>query len=228
MIIYYEALISINTIVHYNFSTLTNHIVHEKNNKWRLILSSIMTNIYLVMYLNYNFLEIFKFLFLIILSLVAFKKKKSLFVYALLNIFLGGSCYVLKAYANNIYLLSIIMTFVIIIIMEIYIRKKVEIPFRYDVYINDYQKSAFLDTGNNLLVKGKPVIFVNNIINEKKIDEVIINTVSGTSTIGIFENTSIFIVRNGEKILIDCYVAFSNIEYDVLLNINLIDILRER
>lgn len=161
----------------------------------------------------------------------------------ILSILLGGSLYLLNieisktVFGNslmnrNIYIIILLIVgFIITLIYSKYISKsKKDTIYKYKTII--YIKSkplkliGYLDTGNNLMYKNKPVLILNKNIDIgliKKFIYVPCATISGTSVIKCFLVKDV-IVNN--KRFNNIYIGISNDKFhlrdaDIILNVNL-------
>lgn len=228
MVVYIEAILFINSIIHYNFFILTIRICKIKKETWRLVLSLILINIFMLLYLKFHNVDYFKYPFGIILSLLCFKSKRiiSMLIYFALNFLLGGISGLFIIYTNKLYFIILITLFIIIFVGEIMLLKiketKYNQSFFYDVMIDNQVLHAFLDSGNNLMIDEKPVIFLKKKIKAKYIKEIRYETTGGKVLTSIYE-APIYMIIDNKKIKLECYVAFSNIKYDCLLNLNILE-----
>ena len=161
----------------------------------------------------------------------------------ILSILLGGSLYLLNIEVsktifgnslmnNTIYIfLLLIVGFIVTVIYARYIRSsKQGIVNKYKVIINNNGKKinliGYLDTGNNLMYRKKPVLILNKNINidfGNKFIYVPFVTVAGTGVIRCFLVKDIII--NG-KLYKNVYIGISNDKFclndaDIILNVNL-------
>lgn len=162
----------------------------------------------------------------------------------ILSILLGGSLYLLNIEVsktifgnslmnNTIYIfLLLIVGFIVTVIYAKYINrsKKGSVnKYKTIIYINDKPINliGYLDTGNNLMYKNKPVLILNNDIKldlqNKRIIYIPFATVSGFGVIKCFQVKDVIIDNNHFK---NIYIGISNDKFhlgdaDIILNINL-------
>ena len=134
---------------------------------------------------------------------------------------------------NTTYIiLLLIVGFIVTVVYAKYIsrsRKGVVNKYKTTIYIKDKPINliGYLDTGNNLMYKNKPVLILNKDIEidlkNKKIIYIPIATVSGTSVIKCFLVKDVVI---NNKTFNNIYIGISNDKFhlgdaDIILNVNL-------
>lgn len=159
------------------------------------------------------------------------------FSFYLVSILLGGFLYYLNLefsykhsglifYYKGVSVNTIFLCIISPIILYIYIRQvrvyksKISNFYKVDIYIGRkiYHLDGFMDSGNNLMFKGKFVIISNikNMFNNKKY-LVPYNTASGSGLLEVIKVRKVEVIGIGE--FYDIYLGFSdNLSYDVLLN----------
>ena len=228
MVIYIEAILAINSMIHYNFSILTMRLIKQKKSLLRLLIGLLIDNGYMLLYMNNRLFVFFRYPLLIILSFITFQGKWVLggLVYFLLNLLLGGTVGLFGIYTNYHYLIITICLFLIILISEYFKnylhKKKITECFYYDLEICGKKIKGYLDTGNTLVIDEKPVLFLKKKINAKYIKEVSFETVMGRGMTSLYL-ADVFIMVDGVMKKLDCYIAYSKIEYDCLLNVEILN-----
>ena len=228
MIIYIEAILVINSMIHYNFSILTMRLLRQEKSLKGLLISLFIDNGYMLLYMHNSIYSYLRYPLLIILSLITFKGKWAFggLIYFLLNVLLGGAVGLFGIYSNYHYLLITICLFLIILISEClksYLHKKrITDNFYYDLEIGGKKMKGYLDTGNTLVIDEKPVLFLKKKINAKYVKEVSFETVMGRGITSLFI-TDTFIMVDGVMKKLNCYIAYSKIEYDCLLNVEILN-----
>ena len=186
--------------------------------------------------------------FLIVIVTFSYKNIKytmNNFIYLIiLSILLGGSLYLLNIEAsktvlgsnithNKLYIILLLTTgLVTILIYSKYITKTKKVTknkYKTTIYINDKEinLTGYLDTGNNLMYKKKPVLILNKDINidlnNKKVFYIPFSTLNSK---GLMKCIKINKIKIEEKIFKNVYLALSNDKFhlkdaDIILNINL-------
>lgn len=232
---------------------LTTSVILKKNIKiFRIILGAFFGSLsILILFLKINSFELFILKlylgFLMCILSFGFKNIKSFLkvqtTFYIVSILLGGFLYYInielsykheglifyhEGVSPNIIFLCIVSP----IILYIYIRqvrmykKKISSSYKVNIYIGKriISLDGFLDTGNTLTFKGKPVI-ISNIKNtfKKKKYYTLIKTVNGTSTLECINIKKVEVIGLGT--FENIYLGFSNDMsldgYDVLLNVNM-------
>lgn len=167
------------------------------------------------------------------------------FIYLIiLSILLGGSLYLLNIEVfktvlgnsitnNKLYIILLLITgFITIIFYSKYILKTKRITknkYKTTIYINNKELKlmGYLDTGNNLMYKKRPVLILNkNIkidINNKKIFYIPFSTLNSK---GLMKCIKINKIKIEKETFNNVYIALSNDKFqlkdtDIILNINL-------
>ena len=192
---------------------------------------------------------VLKILFGLTIVVITFSYKSisytlnNFFYLIILSILLGGSLYFINIEvsktvfrdlpSSKIYvLLLVIFGFVIIILSSKYILKtKKVLRNKYKVlfFLNNKKMSliGYLDTGNNLMHKNRPVLILNKNIdinlNSYKVFYIPFTTVSGS---GLMKCIKIDYIEIEKKKYNDIYLAFANDKFylknaDIILNVNL-------
>jgi hypothetical protein len=199
----------------------------------------------------------FKILFGLLMIIIAFSYKNfkytmnNFFYLIILSILLGGTLYLFnieisKTIIGIIFKDKIIYTIMLLLISLIVtvlyakyiIKSKQCIVNKYNVTINNDDKClklvGYLDTGNSLLYRRRPVLILNKDIKidltNKKIIYIPIATISGVSVIKCFLLKEIII---NNKIFKNIYIGISNDKFhledtDIILNVNLKEDICER
>ena len=166
------------------------------------------------------------------------------FIYLIiLSILLGGSLYLLNIEAsktifgnslmnNSIYIILLLITgFIVTVIYAKYIsrsKKGIVNKYKTTIYINDKPITliGYLDTGNNLMYKNKPVLILNkniDLIFDKRFIYIPFATVSGKGVMKCFLVKDVIV---DGKSFNNIYIGISNDKFhlgdaDIILNINL-------
>lgn len=157
---------------------------------------------------SYIYYPLFVFIYMSILSFSRFLIKESYIYHGILII---DSINISVIYPFVLFLISLIYVF-------IYFIKTKAHTFLVNVCFDDYSITGFIDTGNFVIYKGFPVIFMN----KKYLNEyMIIDCIEIKSVIGI-EYINIVEVKNikiNNRIIDFAYVGLMNeCEYDCILN----------
>lgn len=177
-------------------------------------------------------------------SYKSFKYTMNNFVYLIiLSILLGGSLYLLNIEASktifgnslmnrNIYIvLLLIVGFIVTVLYAKYIaksKKGVVNKYKTIIYVKNKPINliGYLDTGNTLIYKNRPVLILNKYINidfGKKFIYIPFATISGTSVIKCFLVKEVIV---NKKRFNNIYIGIANDKFylndaDIILNINL-------
>lgn len=223
MVVYYEYLFFINLIINYLTVRLTEKIISVEVSKKRFFIASVL--VVLIVYLNtIIYIKFFNILYGLVIGASLFKNKKSsaIFCYYFINIFLGGITHILNGYI----FIGIISLIVIFEIINYMLEKKLTNKFFYNLMIRYNDKSycykAFLDTGFNVISsKGLPIILINDYAYGKYVEKIQIHTAIGIDNIQLYKPDVIMIKKGENYEKIDAYIAFSAINYEALLSINI-------
>lgn len=223
MVIYYELIFLINSLIHYVITRLTNKIFFLKINNKRFLISLVLLNLNVYLYVNFKILKYFiKLLGGIILVIISFKtnvKDKILifFIYLLLNILLKG---IVDLINLNILLTLSISLFILSFFGEILIEKRKIRNFYFDVLLDKkFKLKGFLDSGNSVTYNNIPVIFINKDLFDIKDIEITVSSLNSTKKYNA-TLSNIYIKKDNFNIINkDCFVVYEKIEYEALLNI---------
>ena len=206
-----------------------------------IILFSISSFSFFILKLFLGFLMV-----IICFSYKNFKYTANNFIYLIiLSILLGGSLYLLNIEAsktvlgniilnnNTIYIILLLITGLsVTVIYSKYINSsKKGIINKYKTVINinnkDYNLIGYLDTGNSLIYKNRPVVILNKDIkinlNNKKVIYIPFSTLNSK---GVMKSIHLNEITIDNKIYKNIYLAFSNDKFhlkdaDIILNINI-------
>ena len=250
--VYVDLLVFQDLLMNYIVLIATGILLSRNTKFKKTFLSAVIGTIPIVfLFMNINKLLLFviNFLFAIIMSIVSFEYKNTiytiknvLYIY-LIGIFLAGSIYLLDInimYKINNYLLNVIILAIMSpIITSIYIKSIQKIKSQYsnyykvDIYFKDKPKisiNAFLDTGNFLKdpYSHKPIILVNKNtikLTNEKIILVPYHTIDNASLIKCFAPQKIYIDKVGYKknILIGLIDRELIEDVDCILNIAVLE-----
>ncbi len=248
MKIYLDYVFFINSL--FDFILLLGISIVLKRNilKRRLFLGSIiggLSGLIILFDISSFFFFILKLFlgFLIVVVTFSFKNIKytmnNFFYLIILSILLGGSLYLLnieisKTVLMNNYVYVILLLLVGLIVTLVYARymrsSKQGIVNKYNVSINNngtrINLIGYLDTGNNLMYRKKPVLILNKNIDinfGNKFIYVPFVTVGGSGVIKCFLVKDIII---DNKLYKNVYIGISNDKFylndaDIILNVNL-------
>ena len=201
-------------------------------------ISSIIDIIYTTLYLLIPYqLEDYKYVFIILISIIPFLKKGitkallSSLVYLMLNFTLGGISEQIYLIINNFWAVFIALLSMMILFLFIKIYKKIHFKHNellYSIEIIDNKKilklKGYCDTGNFLVTDNNiPVVFINKkykIGNYKK--SINVNTVSTKRPIRLYEVESFKIEINGKYIKKDIYLAYGDISFSIMFGLDLL------
>lgn len=232
MKIYIDGLLFLNFFIDFLLLLTTNIILKRKQKIINIIIGAFIGSLStIILFLNINKIELFliKTYISIIMCLVTFNYKDfKYFIYNITTLYIvsilfGGFLYFLKIQFKN----NILFSFIIApIILYIYIWqnkyiKKTKKHYQVEIKMgkNNLNLIGYLDTGNTLTFKGKPVIITNKIIktNKRKI-LVPFNSIENSGILECIE-TKIKVINLGEFNVLLGYSANLNISgVDILLN----------
>lgn len=189
MKIYLDLVLLLNFILDFMLLISTGLILKRKINIKFITISSLIGSLsILVLFMEVNSLELFvlKIFLSIIMLLVAFPKLNFKYIiynfciFYIVSIFLGGTLYMLNislSYKNNGLIFfnnGLSINFIVLLILSpiilyLYIKEQKLIKNKYNnyyyskIYIDNNVVGAtgYIDSGNNLTFKGKPVILIN-------------------------------------------------------------------
>jgi len=199
MKVYIDLLLFLNFAFDFLLLQATSIILKRNAKIFNIIIASFIGSLsVLVLFFNINNIQLFliKIYLSIIMCLITFYYKDlkytliNIGTFYIVSILLGGFLYLLNIefsykhhgliFYNNGLSINVIILFIISpLILYIYLRqakylnKKIKNYYQVDFKINKkiYNFNGYLDTGNTLIYKNKPVIFINKKIktNKKKI-----------------------------------------------------------
>lgn len=199
MKVYIDLLLFLNFAFDFILLLTTSIVLRRGAGIFNIVLGAFIGSLsILVLFFNISSIQLFliKVYLSIIMCLVTFNYKNlkytlvNIFSFYLVSIILGGFLYLLNIefsykhdgliFYNNGLSINVIILFIISpIILYIYVwqsrllKKKIKNYYKVDLNIgkNTYNFMGYLDTGNTLTFKGKPVILINQKIksNRKKI-----------------------------------------------------------
>lgn len=227
-------------------------VLKRKISKFRLLLSSFIGGLsgFIILFSisSFSFFILKLFLgFLMVIICFSYKNIKytmNNFIYLIiLSILLGGSLYLLNIEASktifgnslmnrSIYIiLLLIVGFIVTVVYARYIsrsRKGVVNKYKTVIYIKNKPINliGYLDTGNNLVYKNKPVLILNKGIDidfGKSFIYIPCATISGTSVMKCFLVKDVIV---DGKSFNNIYIGISNDKFhlgdaDIILNVNL-------
>lgn len=229
---YIELIVLLNILIHVSFIKLSNFIMKRKNNWILILLTSIVDGIYIVMYLLIpEEVESIKYLVIMFLAIIPFVNKRlsntlfSSVIYLMFNFILGGFSGIVYNIVNH-YIVVIFCLFTIYLVFASYALYKryfiKEKRLLYEILINDnkqeYKFIGFCDTGNFLVTdENIPIVFLkNNYKIGKYFKDIEIKTVSIVKRIAIYKVESFQIKINNTYYKKDVFIAYSDINYDVM------------
>ena len=235
---YIEVIVLINILIHISFIRLSNFIMRRKNKILPIIISVLLDGVYVTLYLLIpEKIESFKYIFILVLSILPFISKNlstSLFntlIYLMLNFILGGLSEIIINIIKFpwVILICLIGINLLFVLYDLYKRINIkDYSTLFDIMII-YNKEVlylkgFCDTGNLLITNENiPVIFINN---KYKIGsyykDIIVKTVTGSKNISLYKIDSLAIKIKGKYVKKDVYISFSEIKWDVLFGLTLL------
>lgn len=235
---YIEIIIVINLAIHLLFIKIVNYLLSQKNNKILIFISSIIDIFYVLFYLLFPYeIEAYKYLFIILISIIPFLRKEliktllSMLIYFMLNFMLGGTSELIYNIVANFHsvFISLLVVYIAFVIYAIY--KKFNVCFHkltYDVRIIDQDKvlklKGFCDTGNFLKTEDNiPVVFIKKNIkigNYKK--KIIINSLTTKKEIILYEVDKFLIKLNKKFVKRDVYLAHADISCMVMFGLDIL------
>lgn len=235
---YIEIIVLTNLLIHTFMVFVSNFIFKQKCSYLMLGISSIIDIIYTTLYLLIPYqLEDYKYVFIILISIIPFLKKGitkallSSLVYLMMNFTLGGISEQIYLIINNFWAVFIALLSMMILFLFIRIYKKINFKHNellYSIEIIDNKKilklKGYCDTGNFLVTDNNiPVVFINKkykIGNYKK--SINVNTVSTKRPIRLYEVESFKIEINGKYIKKDIYLAYGDISFSIMFGLDLL------
>lgn len=235
---YIEIIIALNLAVHILFIRIANYLLKQKNNKLLILFSSVIDIIYTLLYLLFPYeLEVYKYIFILLISILPFigkgliKALLSMIIYFMLNFMLGGTSELIYNIISNFYavLISLLIINVAFIIYAIYKRLNISLNnLNYDIIIKHNNKKlnlkGYCDTGNFLTTDNNiPVVFINQKIKIGKYKKnIIINSVSVKKEINLYEVESFLIKINNKYVKKDVYLAHADISCMVMFGLDIL------
>ena len=237
MVIYLDLLVVYDVLINIAMLIIIYISFNDKLKMLRIILSSVLSGIMLVLSIySHVLLDIFKLIGGLLISLVAFngffKTRKMINLEKLLKI---GSFYTFNFSfvgllhifnIRNWYYLILIFSILIFLILLISLKKYVIFmkTSEYSVIVkienNYYNLKGFLDTGNKSTYKGMPIVYLKEkYCNDVTDTELVsVKTISGVGYLkGMMPE--VFVIENNKmKKAKKVFVCFSCIEEDCILN----------
>ena len=222
VVVYLDLVILSTILVNYCFIKLTSLLIKSQLTIVRLILSLSVSVLSIFLYLvPLKYIYNLRYFIGILIGLIAFKNKEhkllGVSILYILNLSFIGSLVIFQV--NNYLILVLCLFFISSLYILEYVMKRFlkRNIHTYNVVINKVSYRAFLDTGNLVLYKGIPVVFLNKKLNSNiytLIDRIDINTLNNSEMIDIYKGPKIYI-NNFEYLV---YYAFGEFCFDVLLN----------
>ncbi|MBR3229387.1 MAG: sigma-E processing peptidase SpoIIGA [Bacilli bacterium] len=246
MTIYVDGLLFLNFFFDFLLLMTTSIILKRNVGVFRIILGAFIGSLsILVLFFKIGSFELFliKLYLGFLMCIVSFGYKNikyfltNFFSFYIVSIILGGFLYYLNLefsykhsglifYHKGVSINVIFLCIISPIILYIYIRQvrmyksKVCNYYKVNIYIGKevLHLNGFMDSGNNLMFKGKFVI-ISNIKNRFKNKKYLVpyNTIYGCSLMEVIKVKKVEVIDIGE--FCDIYLGFSdNLGYEVLLN----------
>lgn len=230
MILYLDLVIISTLIVNYSFIKTIKLIFREKQNIIKMALALLLCVSSIGFFFISNpFVLLLRYGFGIVISLVAFdlKSKKNACLktalFYLMNFAFIGTLVIFKIYNSWLMIVALLYT-IILIIIDSY--KKLVIKsnqYVYNVNIKgqDFHLRGFLDTGNQSMYQGIPIVFLDHqYFNEsfQYVATAIIETINHQTTVSLYQGGDLIMDNKHYEV----YYGFINLkgnEYDLLLNL---------
>lgn len=235
---YIELLVVTNILIHFCFVKIAYYLLHVKPNYIAIGISSLLDGIYMLLYIFIPYqIENYRYLFIMIISIVPFITKrpsKALFlclIYLMLNFTLGGSAGILYKMMNHFSVVLICLGGILILFSCYAIYKKFHFRpdvLEYEVMIEDANRklylSGFCDTGNFLTTDDNiPIVFMKKNIQIGKYYKTIqIRSVSAYQKIELFKVKCFKIKIKNKYVEKDVYLAYGDIAFNVMFGSNLL------
>lgn len=235
---YIELLVVTNILIHFCFVKIAYYLLHVKPNYIAIGISLLLDGIYMLLYIFIPYqIENYRYLFIMIISIVPFITKrpsKALFlclIYLMLNFTLGGSAGILYKMINHFSVVLICLSGILILFSCYAIYKKFHFRpdiLEYEVMIEDANRklylSGFCDTGNFLTTDDNiPIVFMKKNIHIGKYYKTIqIRSVSAYQKIELFKVKCFKIKIKNKYVEKDVYLAYGDIAFNVMFGSNLL------
>lgn len=241
MVVYLEYLILINVIIHYFIIKFCQKIFSKKIRHKNLMLSILLLNVNLFIYLQYPLLSSYlKYIFGLFIVGVAFfpEKPKTILkialIYFILNIVLGGFNFFLNIYNLNLNVSLVISLIFMIVVFELDILPKIDIKlikqYFYDINFKvqgkQYQFQVFLDTGNFSYSETDNLPIV--ILNEKhrmlfnSDSSIRLKSLGQSYKMDIYRVSDFYITIGQKRIKKEVYLAFGDLDFDGIFGLDLL------
>lgn len=231
MVVYLDVLFFFDSVIHFIFSFFIEKIYNDKVKITRIVFCSLISGILSVLALFSSFIFMtFKITLGLLLGLITFKafsksqKVIKISLYYLMNLGLVG---LLASFRINKWYFLLIAIIILLILVMLEICKKYDIFIKrstYNVLLVfkniKLNLNGFLDTGNQMLVDGVPVIFVNQKYQISSDEKTFVHTqtINGEKLIPAYLPTNFIVSINKEKQIKKVYVCFVPMEKDCLLS----------
>jgi hypothetical protein len=228
VIVYVDLVIGSTLVVNYSLLKTIKLIFKEKKNITRMSLALVASVASLGFFFVSNpYLVCLRYLYGILIAAIAFdwhNKKEAIMktvIFYLMNFAFVGTLEVFNI--QNSLLIFIALLYIVFLVLVESFKKIVINPscLAYDVSIRGtyFSLRGFLDTGNQSMFEGTPIVFIDQKYQTDKFHFVSITsirTVSSETDISIYEGPDIII----NKKTMPVYYAFLSLkDYDVLLNL---------
>lgn len=233
---YIEIIILINLIIHISIVRLCLYILRQKPSYIFIFLSVVADIVYVILYLLMPYeVEAYKYVFIFLISALPFLNKeisKTLTlssIYLMLNFMLGGMSEQLYLIINNFFAVILGLFLIYLVIFIVFYSKKFKNKsLYYEILITDnkkrYKLVGYCDTGNFLTDENNiPIVFINKKIKVGKYKKnIIVNTVSLSKELRLYEVDSFLIKINKKYIKKDVYLAYGDISFMVLFGLDIL------
>lgn len=231
MVLYLDIILFLNFIVNYCFMKLIYILFNEKINVKRLVISSIISVIFLFSFLiDYYVYSIIKMIGGIVLVLIAFKfssKSRYIFMCSMYYILQYAFIGVLTVF-NVKGLLCLVFLLLICLLVLIYSRRSHILKDKsYKIIIELNNKTflidGFLDTGNIACYYELPIVFLDYKYYDESLtvnNEMKINTVNGEGLIKCYKPKHFYVIENNQKIDKEVLIAFNHFDNEISCLLN--------
>ncbi len=231
MVVYLDALFLLDSFVHFIFTLFVEKLYGKQVKILRIIIIAIVSGLISVLALFSSFVFILVKIFGgFLLGLISFKsitksqKVIKISLYYVMNFVLVG---MLSSFKIDKWYLLLISLALVLIIISFEVFKKYDIFIKRSTYnillLFDKYKikvDGFLDTGNQLVVDGIPVIFLDYkyLRDDNPTKVTIVKTVTGDKELMLYYPEKCFIYINNKVVSKDVYVCYTSIDKECLLN----------
>ncbi len=237
VVIYWDLVIIINFVINFVFLEIIHLLFYEKMPFVKCCISSALSSVMLFAFLlDHTIFMIFKIIggFALVFIAIKFvnmgKYLIQVAIFYALEFTLVGIIGSFKMQGVML-LASLFIVGALFMIqnfrMHLFNLKSLNCQVLMTINNSQYDITGFMDTGNNSVYQGKPIVFVDEKYYEKSLKskcKAVVSTIGGAQEIECYYPKKFVLVQNRKKVRKDVYIAFCKLQSDVdcILNVCLL------